>query len=183
MPILLRPPSEAGRFSRKGTVTTNARTKRNQSPTRRTPETRQKSMGPPRRNPPIRPRRLRLHSPRMAGHLLPPLGHLHARRRHRRNRRQKRRRQSRPLLHGPHPHPQRPPHQRTSPHHRRPLGTLRQRRSRHHRPPKRPTPLGSRRKSSRTPGTPLVRRTTHNGRMRRRHAQHNRLPVSGNPLP
>src|SRR5260221_728907 len=132
-------------------IRSNARPKRNQSPARRAPQTRQKSLGPPRRNPPIRAQRLRIDPPRMARHLLPPLGHLHPGRRRGRSRRQKRRRQSRSLLHGPHPHPQRPSHQRTSPHHRRSLRPLRQQRSRHHRPPKCPTPLGPRRRSSRTP--------------------------------
>src|SRR5215472_18706011 len=112
----------------------------------------------------------------MARHLLPSLGHLHAGRRRRRHRRQKRRREGRALFHGSHPHPQRPSHQHTSPHHRRSLRSIRQRRRRYHCPPEYPAPLGGHRKSSRGPRSPVVRRPHHHRRLRRRHPQHHRLP-------
>ena len=112
----------------------------------------------------------------MALHLLSHLGRLYAGRWRRRYRRLRWRRSRRPILHAPHPRPQRLANVHATPHHRRAFRRTRQRRRRRHCSPEHPAPLAQDRISPRSFRAPAIGRLAHHRRLRRRRPQHHRLP-------
>ena len=110
-------------------------------------------------------------------HVLPLVGRLHPGRRRRRGGRQGRRGQVDAVLHGAHPHPERPAARRTrcAPSPTWPSGTRAA-------SPTSPSArtcscTGSRSRPCRSARDALAHRPDHDGRLRRRHAQHHRLPA------
>ena len=114
---------------------------------------------------------------RMAGHILPLVGRVHAGRRRRRDRRQERRRQGAAVLHGAHPHSQRPAPFSPASNHRQRHREIRPRNRRPDGPPEHSAALGDDPRPARVARRIVARRPDHHGLLRRRYPQHHRLPA------